>query len=79
MALFSVAPRGFEISTRLTHSSRYGLLADATPWLQTRFDLEVEHGEPPGQFLRRPVEINLLFQPVERDFHLVFKLLISDN
>ena len=33
------------------------------------FDFESEHGEPLGQFLRRPVEINVLFEPVKGDFH----------
>ena len=32
-------------------------------------DFEAEHGEPPGQFLGRPVEINVLFEPVKGDFH----------
>ncbi len=33
-------------------------------------DFEAEHGEPLGQFLGRPVEINVLFEPVKGDFHL---------
>ena len=33
------------------------------------FGFEAEHGEPFGQFLGRPVEINVLFEPVEGDFH----------
>ena len=33
------------------------------------FDFEPEHRESLGQFLRRPIEINVLFEPVERDFH----------
>jgi len=32
-------------------------------------DFEAEHGEPLGQFLGRPVEINVLFEPVKGDFH----------
>ena len=32
-------------------------------------DFEAEHGEPLGQFLGRPVEIHVLLEPVERDFH----------
>jgi len=31
---------------------------------------EAEHGESLGQFLGRPVEINVLFEPVKGDFHL---------
>src|SRR5450631_3694454 len=34
------------------------------------FDFEAEHGEPLGQFLGRPVEINVLFEPVKGDFHV---------
>ena len=30
-----------------------------------------EHGEPFGQFLGRPVEINVLFEPVKGDFHFI--------
>ena len=33
------------------------------------FDFEAKHREPFGQFLGRPVEINVLFQPVECDLH----------
>jgi hypothetical protein len=33
------------------------------------FGFEAEHGEPFGQFLGRLVEINVLFEPVEGDFH----------
>ncbi len=32
-------------------------------------DFEAEHGEPLGQFLGRPVEINVLLEPVKGDFH----------
>ena len=35
-------------------------------------DFEAEHGEPLGQFLGRPVEINVLFEPVKGDFHRKF-------
>ncbi len=30
---------------------------------------EAEHGEPLDGFFDRPVEINVLFEPVQRDFH----------
>ncbi len=33
------------------------------------FDLESEHGQALGQILGRPVEIHVLFEPVEGDFH----------
>ena len=33
-------------------------------------DFEAEHGKPLGQLFRRPVEINVLFEPVKGDFHL---------
>ena len=36
---------------------------------------EAEHGEAFGQFLGRPVEINVLFEPVKSDFHGNGKLL----
>ena len=39
------------------------------------FDLEAEHGEPLGQDLGRPVEINVLFEPVKGDFHFKIKSL----
>ena len=35
---------------------------------------EAKHGEPLGQFLGRPVEINVLFEPVKGDFHFVLKI-----
>jgi hypothetical protein len=37
-------------------------------------DFQAEHGEPLGQFLGRPVEINVLFEPVKGDFHFKKKL-----
>ena len=33
------------------------------------FDFDAEHGEPFGQFLRRPIEIDVLLEPIESDFH----------
>ena len=32
-------------------------------------DLQPQHGQPVGQFLRSPVEVDVLFEPVERDLH----------
>ena len=34
-------------------------------------DFQAEHGQALGQFLRRPVEIDVLLEPVKSDFHLV--------
>ena len=34
-------------------------------------DFEAEHGEPLRQLFRRPVKINVLFEPVKGEFHLV--------
>ena len=42
-------------------------------------DFEAKHGEALGQLGGRPVEINVLFEPVKGDFHLeVFWSLISE-
>ena len=35
------------------------------------FDLDPEHGQPLGEFFGRPVEIHVLFQPVQCDFHFL--------
>ena len=40
-------------------------------------DFEAEHGEPLGQLLGRPVEINVLFEPVKGDFHFVMRKKIA--
>jgi hypothetical protein len=32
-------------------------------------DFEAEHGEPLREFLGRPIEINVLLEPVKGDFH----------
>ena len=52
----------------LRHDDALELAADFLHAL----DLEAEHGQPLGQFLRRPVEINVLFEPVKGDFHIFF-------
>ncbi len=37
--------------------------------LLNALDLDAEHGQPLGQFGSRPVELDVLFEPVESDFH----------
>src|SRR6266446_1290746 len=33
-------------------------------------NFNAEHRQPLGQFFRRPIEIDVLFEPVEGDFHV---------
>jgi hypothetical protein len=33
------------------------------------FDFEPEHGQALGELLRRPIKIDVLFQPIKGDFH----------
>ena len=40
------------------------------------FDFEAEHGQPLRKFFGRPVEIDVLFEPVKSDFHV--RMLKSD-
>src|ERR1051325_9075665 len=41
------------------------------------FDFDAEHGEPFGQLLGRPVEIDVLFEPVKGDFHVLSNALAA--
>ena len=39
-------------------------------------DFEAEQGEPLGQFVRGPVKMDVLAEPVKRDFHAERRMLI---
>ena len=43
---------------------------------RSKHALSAGNGEPLGQFLGRPVEINVLFEPVKGDFHFVKRLIV---
>src|SRR5207248_1307729 len=49
----------------LRHNDPFKLSAD----LLDTFDLNADHRQPLGQFFRWPIEINVLFEPVESDLH----------
>src|SRR6266849_139779 len=50
----------------LRHDDALELASD----LFNAFDFNPEHRQPLGQFLRRPLEIYILLEPIESDFHL---------
>ena len=50
--------------------------ANSPPSLLDALDFKAEHGESLGQFLRRPVEIHVLFEPVKGDFHLEINIFL---